>query len=280
MKTVYEEAAWEIAPDGIALKVFRTGKSMHLPNKACVQQDPKAVAGVHSHFTYEIFFVTEGALELITEESRTVYERAAVIIPPRIKHYTVPRGDGCYCLLFSVTGAEHPFPHGVCAFPLSADADFYISRLAQKAEQSDRRAAEEARLLVALLFSEILCGRLSRGQGAAEAPKHTKHINAIEQYVNGHIYQKITASTVAAAVFLSPRQVARVVSATYGCSLSQLVNGKKLDAAQMLLQNTDLTVAEIATKIYLGAENYFYHLFKQRFGISPLQYRKKSRAHD
>ena len=82
----------------------------------------------------------------------------------------------------------------------------------------------------------------------------------------------------AAAVFLSPRQVARVVSATYGCSLSQLVNGKKLDAAQMLLRNTDLTVAEIATKIYLGAENYFYHLFKQRFGISPLQYRKKKQS--
>jgi AraC-like DNA-binding protein len=179
--------------------------------------------------------------------------------------------------LFSVTGAEHPFPHGVCAFPLSADADFYISRLAQKAEQSDCRAAEEARLLVALLFSEILCGRLSRGQGAAEAPKHTKHINAIEQYVNGHIYQKITASTVAAAVFLSPRQVARVVSATYGCSLSQLVNGKKLDAAQMLLQNTDLfricqRLQCTAPVLSIPADSLFTELF-QYLGQFQFSYR-------
>ena len=280
MKNIYEEAAWEIAPDGIALKVFRTGKSIHLQDRTHVQQDPKAVAGVHSHFTYEIFFVTDGTLELITEEGKWTYERAAVIIPPRIKHYTVPHGDGCYCLLFSVVGGAPPFLNEVRALPLSSDAVFYTKRLAQKAEQTDERSAADAALLVALLFSEILGDRLAKSKSASEIQRPSKHINAIEQYVNGHIYQKITANEVAEAVFLSPRQVARIVSATYGCSLSQLVSGKKLDAAQMLLQKTDLTVAEIANKVCLGAENYFYQLFKQKFGISPLQYRKANRAHD
>ena len=280
MKSIYEEPAWEIAPDGIALKVFRTGKSMHLQDKTHVHQDQKAVAGVHSHFTCEIFFVTDGTLDLITEDGKWTYERAAVIIPPRIKHYTVPHGNGCYCLLFSTKDGEHPFFHEISTLPLSADAIFYTQRLAQKSERHDKRSAADARLLAALLFSEILGERLVQRTPTPIASKPSKHINTIEQYINAHVYQRIVASEVANAVFLSQRQVARIVLATYGCSLSQLINNKKLDAAQMLLQKTDLTVAEIANKVCLGAENYFYQLFKKKFGTSPLQYRKKSRAHD
>ncbi len=260
---------------GVRLNILRTGKHVCLRDRAQAALDSKAAASVHSHFTYEIFFVTSGTLELVTEGGATVYERTAVIIPPRLKHYTVPKGEGCFCLLFT-TEKRIPFlPEGICALPLTEDAVFYIRKMAQKTEEESPQSQREAELLTALLFSELMGDLASDGQAAPMQKGAAKHINEIEQYVNAHIYQKVTLSAVAKAVFLSPRQVSRIVAAEYGCTLPQLVNAKKLDAAQMLLCNTCMSVSEIAAKVAPGAENYFYQLFKKRFGVSPLQYRKK-----
>ena len=59
---------------------------------------------------------------------------------------------------------------------------------------------------------------------------------------------------------------------------SQLLLDKRLAQAQMLLHSTDLPVGEIAQRVCMGSENYFYAVFKKRFGTSPLQYRKRQRS--
>ena len=76
---------------------------------------------------------------------------------------------------------------------------------------------------------------------------------------------------------MSTRQVSRIIAKEYGCTLSQLVNDKKLDSAKMMLKNTDMTVGEIASAVNIGGENYFYTIFKKRYGISPLRYRKDTK---
>lgn len=278
MKNTYDRSLCCTELGGIQIKVFRTGKSVRLRDKAQMPPHNVAATSVHSHFTYEIFFVTAGMLELVTEESTTVYERAAVIIPPRWKHYTIPKGGDCYCLLFT---AERPLsflPSGICALPLSDDAILYVRKMAQKTEDECEKSQHEAELLTALLFSELMGDLIVSGEHTHKSKGATKHINKIEQYVNGHVYERITLENVAKAMFLSPRQVSRIVTAECGCTLSQLVNAKKLDAAQMLLCNTDMSIAEIAAKVSPCAENYFYQLFKKRFGLTPLQYRKERKS--
>jgi len=38
-----------------------------------------------------------------------------------------------------------------------------------------------------------------------------------------------------------------------------------------------MKIAEIANQIFCGSETYFYSLFKAKYGISPLKYRKEIR---
>jgi len=38
-----------------------------------------------------------------------------------------------------------------------------------------------------------------------------------------------------------------------------------------------MKIKEIAARVNIGIENYFYTMFKKRYGISPLEYRKKCR---
>ena len=102
-----------------------------------------------------------------------------------------------------------------------------------------------------------------------------KHIYEIERFINSNLGKKITIQDVAEHISLSTRQLSRIVQKEYACTLVELITDKKLASAEILIRNTHIPIGEIATQINLGSTNYFYALFKNRYGVSPLQYRKK-----
>lgn len=281
----------DISVFGMPLKVFRIGKTPGIKYHHDPDEIPASIRSVHSHFTYEVFFVTEGPLKLITEENAEVFQKKVLIIPPKIRHYSIPSGEGSYCLLFSFeegkkqnkwqSEIEARLRDGVCQLPLSEDIAFYIRKIAEKCTQTGVAVEKEEALLASLIFYEIIgqllpesYGRQSQGAGSA------KHIYEIETYINFNINkkQRITLSDVAKHISLSTRQVSRIIQKEYNCTLGELITDKKLAAAEMLIKNTDMPVGEIARQANLGSDNYFYTLFKKRYGISPLQYRKQKRG--
>ena len=68
---------------GLRLKIIRVGKSPRLAYRETPMRTPR----IHSHFTYEVFFVTEGHLEIVTETQRMTCERKIIIIPPHVFHW-------------------------------------------------------------------------------------------------------------------------------------------------------------------------------------------------
>lgn len=273
---------------GMALKVFRIGKTPGIKYHNDPDQPPTNMKSVHSHFTYEVFFVTDGTLELVTEGSARTYERKVLIIPPKIRHYSIPSGEGSFCLLFSFEEGkkqskwqayiEEQLREGVCQLPLSDDMGFYIRKIAEKCTQTGVAVEKEEALLASLIFYEIIgqllpdsYGRQEMGSGSA------KHIYEIETYINFNINKspRITLSDVANYISLSTRQVSRIIQKEYNCTLGELITDKKLASAEMMVRNTDLPIGEIARQANLGLDNYFYALFKERYGVTPLQYRKQ-----
>ncbi|MBR3715868.1 MAG: helix-turn-helix transcriptional regulator [Clostridia bacterium] len=270
---------------GIDLKVFRVGKNQN-PRINSIK-DQVAMRGVHSHFTYEIFFVTEGTLDIVTERSRTTCERKVVIIPPKIKHYTTPSIEGSFCLLFSFEGQASDAlrdalelscsKEGVCELPLSDDVAFYIRKVSEKCEENTLAAEKDAELLASLIFHEIVRALLPDICADKTEKSDSKHIGLIEEFINSNLGGKIRLTDVAGHVFLSTRQVSRIILKEYGCTLSELVTEKRLARAEMLIKNTDMKIGEIAAQSNLGSENYFYLLFKKHYGMSPLKFRQENR---
>ena len=282
MVTKKNTQALDINVFGMSLKVFRIGQTPGIKYLDTAVRNPADIKSIHSHFTYEVFFVTEGELELVTERESRIYERKILIIPPKIRHYSVPSGAGSYCLLFSFedtsqwrTLAEAQLKDNICQLALSDDSAFYIRKIAEKCSLPSETSEREMMHLASLLFYEIMGGLFPQWHLLqAGSSGSTRHIHEIEQYINGHIKNKILLSDIANHISLSPRQVSRVINKEYGCSLTELVTDKRLGAAELLIKNTALPIGEIAKQTNLGSENYFYTLFKKRYGISPLQYRK------
>ena len=70
-------------------------------------------------------------------------------------------------------------------------------------------------------------------------------------------------------------QVSRIIQKEYGCTLSQLITEKRLSKAEREIVTTATPIDQIAAQSGLGSTNYFYSVFKKRYGVSPLQYRKQ-----
>ncbi len=273
---------------GAHLNVFIAGPSPRILGETARSSDPERMKTIHTHFTYEIFFVTDGRLELVSERGNTFYERKIVIIPPKIKHFTTPSSRGCFCLLFSLKDAkedtlpfaflkmlDHKEENGVvCDIPINDDISLYIRKVSDKLEEKSPTSEKEAEILISLIFHEMMRMLSPESNHSFVEAEESNHINDIETYINFKFYQKITLSDVAEHVFLSTRQVARIIKKEYGCSLSDLVTDKKLASAEILLRNTDMKISDISHQINFGSENYFFSLFKKKYGYSPLQYRK------
>ena len=268
---------------GIQLKVFIVGADPRIKKRARTERDPEGMRGVHTHFAYEVFFVTAGTLRLVTEDDTKEYRRAVLVIPPHVNHYSAPDREGSFCLLFAPeegtnieTVLKKRLEAGVCELPLDEDIAFYIDRLAKRYCEDTPTAQRDVELLISLIFNRMFAV-LKPDQPAPKRTGAVSHIGAIDSYINHRLSKRITLTDVAEHVYLSTKQISRIIEKEYGCSFSELVATKRRARAEMLLKNTDMPVSQVASAVFPSSEGYFYVLFKKRFGISPLQYRKESR---
>ncbi|NNK76337.1 MAG: helix-turn-helix domain-containing protein, partial [Maribacter sp.] len=73
---------------------------------------------------------------------------------------------------------------------------------------------------------------------------------------------------------LSRVQLYRKVKAMLGISVSDYINNFRLEKAKGLLENTSLSISEIAYSIGFSTPNYFSTAFKNKHGVSPMAHRK------
>ena len=82
---------------------------------------------------------------------------------------------------------------------------------------------------------------------------------------------------------LSHAQLLRLFRSAYGMTVIKYVINKRITLACELLTTTDMSVGSVALSCGFSDEPHFMRTFKQRVGISALQYRKKhkenSRTH-
>ncbi len=98
----------------------------------------------------------------------------------------------------------------------------------------------------------------------------------VEQYIAANLDSPIRLRDVAQAVYLSQFHLSRTFKQLTGTSLVDYVRDLRLAKAEEMLAATDLSVTEIAGRVGFKDAAYFTTCFKNRYKISPLQYRKDS----
>lgn len=101
----------------------------------------------------------------------------------------------------------------------------------------------------------------------------------ILHFIHQHHASPITIQDLARAMNLSPSRAAHIVKQTSGQSFGSLLTLVRVRTAAALLTHTHLTILEVALRSGFNDPSNFHRRFRQRLGVSPLQYRKRTEAH-
>jgi AraC-like DNA-binding protein len=63
--------------------------------------------------------------------------------------------------------------------------------------------------------------------------------------------------------------------ARFHCTVGEYLNQKRLEQSIPLLINTSLSIEEVSQRVGFSSASYYTKLFKQRMGITPLNFRKR-----
>ncbi len=94
------------------------------------------------------------------------------------------------------------------------------------------------------------------------------------KYVEAHYDQKITLNGLAAMANISPHHLCRLFKSITGMPLIAYVNHLRINTAMQLLQQHQLSIAEVALAVGFTDSNYFSRLFKKYKNVSPLTVQK------
>lgn len=103
----------------------------------------------------------------------------------------------------------------------------------------------------------------------------SQQIRRLTTFVRDHLAQDLSLETLAQQVGFSPYHFTRLFRQTTGVSPHQFVLGQRLEAAALLLRETDLPLIQVTLTVGFQQQSHFTQAFKRRFGTTPLTYRQK-----
>ncbi|MUG43886.1 response regulator transcription factor [Paenibacillus woosongensis] len=101
------------------------------------------------------------------------------------------------------------------------------------------------------------------------------HVRLAKEYVDNHLLEDITLMKVAESIPISSSYLSRIFLKEVGESFSDYVIRNKVIYAQKLLRETNKKIYEISEILSYTNPHYFSKLFKERTGMTPLEYRNR-----
>ncbi len=104
-------------------------------------------------------------------------------------------------------------------------------------------------------------------------PKN-RTVYEIADYLSSHCENPISLDELSARFFLSKSYLCRIFKEITGYTISEYSNIHRIRRAKRYLEETDMSIAEIAEALGFESMTYFERIFKVYMTVSPLKYRK------
>jgi AraC-like DNA-binding protein len=106
-------------------------------------------------------------------------------------------------------------------------------------------------------------------------PLHHPVIERVHQYIQLHLHESLTPAAIAAEVQVTPDHLNRILKTHVGISTMNYVIRLRMEAAQLLLRTSDLSVQEISQLVGYRQLPHFSRTFHRHSGQTPLRYRQQ-----
>lgn len=107
------------------------------------------------------------------------------------------------------------------------------------------------------------------------ADSDIRRMAVLDHLINSCFMYDFPDSEVAQYLYLSERQLSRVVQKWYGNTLRRIIMEKRIVTAAQLLRQTDTPAEQIGRSVGFQSKNVFCREFQRLYGMSPTAYRKQ-----
>lgn len=255
--------------------------------------EKKDYAPLHFHSFYEVFYIRDGSLKIKFENSKAEFNKnSLVILPPKNIHSSILKNDNSsrYCISFFVSKNN-----------LKTENSFYdiVSKMlleecvcienATQVYESIKNISENItygnHFKISFYFYEFILALMDiTGHLKPGTPEELLSDNSIsrtykiQRIISSYYMHDISLEFIAKNLFLSTRQVNRIVQSFYGCTYREIIMQTRIKAAAELLTTGSMTVSEISSMVGYQSLRGFYSAFKKFYGCLPTEYRSREKA--
>jgi len=176
-----------------------------------------------------------------------------------------PRRNAIYSFVASVTLVTRFAVEG----GLDVETAYSLSDAYIKSADAAKTPDDVFKLLpkMALDFTE----KVRRAKRSAKPL--TPVIKKAAEYIDSNLHRHITLEELGSVTRCNPAYISVKFKKETGFAVTDYINRAKIDAAKQLLQDTELTISDVAYTLAFSSQSYFSKLFRELTGEMPRDYR-------
>lgn len=103
---------------------------------------------------------------------------------------------------------------------------------------------------------------------------HERIVREASQYIDDHLHLSLSVSELANHFGYNRKQFTRIFKEVTGIFPSVYIKSVKVEQAKKLLQDSEVSIMEIADMLGYEYQNHFSRMFQNEVGMKPIIYRK------
>lgn len=238
----------------------------------------------HWHENTEVLFFTRGGCSFFCDGKTFDVQENDVVVINSTQVHSFAAKDGVadhYCLHLTPSFFADVDFENVMIQNLIRGDEYVIERL--KKIRNRRYINKKGNDLMIkshayALFAHLL-RKYSYKEDADTAKKNSENLQRMElvfDYISKHYAEDISTETLASLMFVSVSYFCRFFKRITGTTSAVYISEYRVKKSFLLLENTDLSISEIAEKVGFDDPNYFSRVFRSIAGMTPSEYRKGS----
>lgn len=236
----------------------------------------------HFHTSLEIYYIIWGQADIIIKNVAYIANKDDVIlVNSGISHSLESKEDNmvCHVVISREKVWELTFGRGVMFFCNSVkDEDRQYGRLREIFKELVYSYVYYTHNTLSLEYSilyKLLDCLLEKFQVDENFDNENNNILAqqIIQYINNNFQYSLSLGALAEELYTSKSTLSRVFKKHTGVYFADYVSNLRIEQAVFLLDNTDNNITKISSDCGFSNSSVFNRLFKQKFGLSPSEYR-------
>ena len=240
-------------------------------------------SSLHTHACAELFFVIGGNGRFqVQQEVFPVAINDLVVVNTGVPHTeTSQNGSPMEYVVLGVEGLEAIT--GIDGFALIhllpgwEEMSAYLRLMVQEARGGQAGCGAVCQDLL-----EIILLRLLRREDFAisplpAGPRSSRECAQVRRYIDNHFKENMNLEQLAARVHVNKYYLAHAFKKEYNTSPISYLIARRIQESRFLLTETDHTLSQIAQILGFSSLSYFSQTFRRQEGVSPLEYRRRSR---